>query len=218
MKLASFIVLGAVCAIMSVLYAIFNDKKGWQGFFVKALTLFCILSFSLVLSHLKAITNATSLFIALSCGVFLLGDGLNAFIEDNKNWIEKLCFTFANAILLAATISVYQTSILALAGGILLGLGLGLIAWTVGNKQNVFNVVLLVLQLALIGGCVGCGIFNVLGSLHFLTAVLVFLGSVLLLAGMFIKGLNKNNKTANIVASLMFALGLSLIASSTYFY
>lgn len=218
MKLISFACLAAVCLILSVLYAIFGRKKGWQGFFIKTLTLFCILTLSLLANYLRAITDTIGFFITLSCGAFFLSEGVGCFDEENKMWVEKLFAILASGLLLAATVTITQFNVLPLAGGVLLGFGLGFITWAFGKEKTLINSILSIVQLGLIGGVLGFSVLNILYSPHFITSLLTLAGAALILISTVMRGFNRDSKALNIIANIMFSIGLTLIAGSTYFY
>lgn len=218
MKLVSLICLAVLCLITSVLYAIFADKKGWQGFFIRGLAMFSISALSLVSVYFKGLTNAAGIFLSLAFVAFLFCEGASLIDDENKKWIATACSTVATGILLAGVIALNQFSILPLGGGLLFGIGLALVVWAFNNEKGALNNIFAIVQLALAGGIVGVAAISTISSLHFTTTLLVTVGAGLNLIGLFIKNLNLNSKAANIIANLMITVGLAVIASSTYFY
>lgn len=215
MKFVAFVCIAAVCLIMSVLYAIFGDKKNGNGFVVRAITLFSILALSLISVYLKSMTNIIGLFVSLSCGALMLGEMLD---DENKKWFCKIFMALAYALLLAAVVSIMEFSLFPLLGGLLFGLSVGFVAWAFNGEKSATNTILNIIQFILLGGAIGFGAINLLGFRRFIFSAMIFGACVFILIGTFMKYLNSENRTINMLSRVFISIGFAVIAGSTYFY
>ena len=214
MKLILYIGLAVICLITSLLYAITGSKKEWQAFLLKEIALFAILIFSITSNYLKGISDAVTLFILIMFAINLFGE-MASKISD-KVWVEKACKVVRNACLLTSVLALAKFNAISLSAGILLGVAAGLASWAFNGEKNKLYIVLNIFQLAMLGGAVGFGLSNILTSSHFILALIMFVGSTLLLIGTTFENFKKDKSIA--IARYFIMLGFILLAGSTYFY
>lgn len=220
MIIIPFACLGAVCLIMSIVYTMFNNKKGWQGLLVKCLTMFSLFLFALISANLKSIINAIALYIPVAFVVLIVSECLSCMdIDEKVKTIFSGVIKIASFALIAiSAMSLAEFNILALIGGLLLGVGLGLISWAKNKYKNLYVILIEIFNFMAICAIIGLGINAVLRSSHFISSILLLVAGVVLLVVKLMRVYGKNNKIVNIIANELYILALIVIGCSIYFF
>lgn len=220
MKIISFISLSVVCLIMSALYTLFNEKRGWQGFLIRGLATFSLLCLSLLITSLKSLTNALPLFISFSLGLFVISEFL--FLvemeEEKKGMFSGIIYALVYLLLSLSALSLANFNYIALISGVVVGGGLGVTTWLVNKNRDIVNIIANILQYVFISLIIAFAINGLIMSLHMISTVFMLIGGVLLLTSKIMKDFGKDRKVITIILNAAMMVGMIAITCSTYFF
>ena len=220
MVLIPFICLFIVCGIMSIIYTLYYDKKGWQGILVKGLTILSLIIFSMVTANLKSLNSAITLFIPISLALLLVDECLSTIENSEKINIifSGILKTISYVFFALTAMSLAEFSLLGFFAGILLGAGIGLITWGVKKYKTIEKIILEILTFIAIGFLIGLGMYAVIVSTHLVSSIMILIGGILLLAQKMMLVFGEQNKIVRIIAHEIYVFAIILICSSIYFY
>mgnify|MGYP005779488647 CR=1 FL=1 len=220
MVLIPYICLCVVCVLMSVIYTLYYDKKGWQGILVKGLTILSLIIFSMVSANLKSLNSAITLFIPISLALLLVDECLSLIESSEKvNTIFGGLLRIISCVLFALTaMSLAEFSLLGFFAGILLGAGIGLITWGVKKYKTIEKIVIEILTFMAIGFLIGLGTYAVIMSTHLISSILMLVGGILMLAQKMMLVFGEQNKIVRIIAHEVYVIAIIVISCSIYFY
>lgn len=220
MIIVPFICLGAVCLIMSIVYTILNNKKGWQGLLVKCLTMLSLFVFAMISANLMSLINAITLYIPISFVVLIISECLDCMEVDlkSKTIFQGIINIIAFALIAMSAMSLAEFNVLSLAGGILFGAGIGLISWAVNKYKDFYIIILEIFNFIAICAIIGLGINAVLLSTHLISSILLLAGGVVLLIQKMMRAFDNKHKAVNLIANELYILALIAIGCSLFFF
>lgn len=220
MIIVPFICLGAVCLIMSIVYTILNNKKGWQGLLVKCLTMLSLFVFAMISANLMSLINAIALYIPISFVVLIISECLDCMEVDlkSKTIFQGIINIIAFALIAMSAMSLAEFNVLSLAGGILLGAGIGLISWAVNKYKDFYIIILEIFNFIAICAIIGLGINAVLLSTHLISSILLLAGGVVLLIQKMMRVFDNRHKAVNLIANELYILALIAVGCSLFFF
>lgn len=220
MIIVPFICLGAVCLIMSIVYTILNNKKGWQGLLVKCLTMLSLFVFAMISANLMSLINAIALYIPISFVVLIISECLDCMEVDlkSKTIFQGIINIIAFALIAMSAMSLAEFNVLSLAGGILLGAGIGLISWAVNKYKDFYIIILEIFNFIAICAIIGLGINAVLLSTHLISSILLLAGGVVLLIQKMMRVFDNKHKAVNLIANELYILALIAVGCSLFFF
>ncbi len=220
MIIVPFICLGAVCLIMSIVYTILNNKKGWQGLLVKCLTMLSLFVFAMISANLMSLINAIALYIPISFVVLIISECLDCMEVDlkSKTIFQGIINIIAFALIAMSAMSLAEFNVLSLAGGILLGAGIGLISWAVNKYKDFYIIILEIFNFIAICAIIGLGINAVLLSTHLISSILLLAGGVVLLIQKMMRAFDNKHKAVNLIANELYILALIAVGCSLFFF
>ncbi len=221
MKIASIILLSVLCVGMGVIYTIFYKRDSWQGIVIKGLTMLSILALALISTSLREISNAMPIFITLALALLIMSETIKGSqtVDENAKLIVFSLFSFASTTLFAiSAITLSQFNVLALIGGILTGVGLGLIVCAVKKTWSLWPMVMEILVWLSIGLLLGFTLTATMIGKHLVSSVLMLVGAVLILSQKMLNKFRKDNKIFDYLENGIYVLALVLMTISIYFY
>lgn len=220
MILVSYICLAVLCLIMTVVYALFNNKIGWQGLLVKGLTMLSLLVLALVSANLKSLINAISLYIPIGLSVLLVCECLYCVeIETKQRYIFSRVLQILGYLSIAfSAMALSEFNILAIIGGMLIGCGTGLICWGIKRYNKIEIILMEIISFVAIGMIIGFGLHSLLNSSHFISSLLVFVGGIILFIQKVLTTFSGNKKVIIIISNILYIIALISISSSLFFY
>lgn len=220
MIIVPFICLGAVCLIMSIVYTILNNKKGWQGLLVKCLTMLSLFIFAMISANLMSLINAIALYIPISFVVLIISECLDCMEVDlkSKTIFQGIINIIAFALIAMSAMSLAEFNVLSLAGGILLGAGIGLISWAVNKYKDFYIIILEIFNFIAICAIIGLGINAVLLSTHLISSILLLAGGVVLLIQKMMRAFDNKHKAVSLIANELYILALIAVGCSLFFF
>lgn len=220
MIIVPFICLGAVCLIMSIVYTILNNKKGWQGLLVKCLTMLSLFVFAMISANLMSLINAIALYIPISFVVLIISECLDCMEVDlkSKTIFQGIINIIAFALIAMSAMSLAEFNVLSLAGGILLGAGIGLISWAVNKYKDFYIIILEIFNFIAICAIIGLGINAVLLSTHLISSILLLAGGVVLLIQKMMRAFDNKQKAVSLIANELYILALIAVGCSLFFF
>lgn len=220
MTMITFICLAFVCCALAVINIAFYNLKGWKGILVRGLFVFSLVAFSLIVQNLREIFNAVPMFITLGLGVMLLAEVVYVSMENDdklKPIVNGSFFTISNGLFAFSLIALAEFNVLALAGGLLTGIGFGLIVCVLNRNKGLNRIIMNILTFASIGAVVGLGLNTVLVSQHFISSIMMFAGGIFLLVHRILVVSGKG-KIALYLEKAFMSIALLLITFSMFFY
>lgn len=221
MILIPFIVLGAVSLLMGILSAIFKEKEDWRAIIVKAFTMAFLAIFALLTINLTSVINALSLFITIGIIVAII-----KMLEfSNKIDSEKIKDVYSGIleILMIVTFAVSTLSLstfnyFAGAGGLLLGLAVGLLVWAIRREEVIYKVLLKLFMYVAIGLFIGFAISGLFTSNHLISAIIIMCASVIMLVNALLKEFLPESRGKQIAIDILETVILVILVVSIYLY
>lgn len=221
MILIPFIVLGAVSLLMGILSAIFKDKEDWRTIIVKAFTMAFLAIFALLTINLTSVINALSLFITIGIIVAII-----KMLEfSNKIDSEKIKDVYSGIleILMIVTFAVSTLSLstfnyFAGAGGLLLGLAVGLLVWAIRREEVIYKALLKLFMYVAIGLFIGFAISGLFTSNHLISAIIIMCASVIMLVNALLKEFLPESRGKQIAIDILETVILVILVVSIYLY
>lgn len=221
MILIPFIVLGAVSLLMGILSAIFKDKEDWRAIIVKAFTMAFLAIFALMTINLTSVINALSLFITIGIIVAII-----KMLEfSNKIDSEKIKDVYSGIleILMIVTFAVSTLSLstfnyFAGAGGLLLGLAVGLLVWAIRREEVIYKALLKLFMYVAIGLFIGFAISGLFTSNHLISAIIIMCASVIMLVNALLKEFLPESRGKQIAIDILETVILVILVVSIYLY
>lgn len=221
MILIPFIVLGAVSLLMGILSAIFKDKEDWRTIIVKAFTMAFLAIFALLTINLTSVINALSLFITIGIIVAII-----KMLEfSNKIDSEKIKDVYSGIleILMIVTFAVSTLSLstfnyFAGAGGLLLGLAVGLLVWAIRQEEVIYKALLKLFMYVAIGLFIGFAISGLFTSNHLISAIIIMCASVIMLVNALLKEFLPESRGKQIAIDILETVILVILVVSIYLY
>ena len=215
-----FILLSVLCAGMGGVYTAFYKKTGWQGILVRGLTIVSLIALPLTTANIKSLNNALPIFVCLGLVFLLMTETL--FASNNldakpKELVFSILYSVGNVLLSLGTLSLAQFNGFGFAGGILLGLGVGLVVCAIKKYKAFYPVIVEILVYSSIGLILGFGLMAVLSSKHMVSAVFMMVAGVTLLAQRIMTSFEKG-KVMGYIANGLYVLSLLLISMTIFFY
>lgn len=221
MEIVTFVLFGVLALGMGAVSTIFHKKTGWQGIVVKGLTMLVLLSLALVSANLKELTNALSLFITLALAFLILSEVVTASneVDEKSKLIVYSVFSAVSTILFAVgAVSLSEFNVLALIGGILAGLGIGLIVCAIKKNWALYPILMEILVWLSIGLLLGFALTAVLTSQHLISSVLMLVGSVLMVLQRLLQKFGGEKVAIGYVINGVYVVALLLMTMTIYFY
>ena len=215
-----FICLTIVCVVLGVLNTIFYKLLGWKGVLIRGIGIIALLTLSLVTANLRSIGNAFPLFITIALAVNLLAEATMVSMEEGdklKPIINGVCFSVSSVLFALSAMSLAEPNILALLGGLFVGLGFGLVVCSIRKNKGGNRIVMNIISFTCVGLLMGFGISAVLTSRHLISAILMLLGGVAMLIHRTLVVCGRG-KTAGYLASAFLYFALITLSISIYFY
>lgn len=221
MILIPFIVLGAVSLLMGILSAIFKEKEDWRAIIVKAFTMAFLAIFALLTINLTSVINALSLFITIGIIVAII-----KMLEfSNKIDSEKIKDVYSGIleILMIVTFAVSTLSLstfnyFAGAGGLLLGLAVGLLVWAIRREEKIDKALLKLFMYIAIGLFIGFAISGLFTSNHLISAIIIMCASVIMLVNALLKEFLPESRGKQIAIDILETVILVILVVSIYLY
>ena len=221
MILIPFIVLGAVSLLMGILSAIFKEKEDWRAIIVKAFTMAFLAIFALLTINLTSVINALSLFITIGIIVAII-----KMLEfSNKIDSEKIKDVYSGIleILMIVTFAVSTLSLstfnyFAGAGGLLLGLAVGLLVWAIRREEVIYKALLKLFMYVAIGLFIGFAISGLFTSNHLIRAIIIMCASVIMLVNALLKEFLPESRGKQIAIDILETVILVILVVSIYLY
>ena len=221
MILIPFIVLGAVSLLMGILSAIFKEKEDWRAIIVKAFTMAFLAIFALLTINLTSVINALSLFITIGIIVAII-----KMLEfSNKIDSEKIKDVYSGIleILMIVTFAVSTLSLstfnyFAGAGGLLLGLAVGLLVWAIRREEVIYKALLKLFMYVAIGLFIGFAISGLFTSNHLISAIIIMCASVIMLVNALLKEFLPESRGKQIAIDILETVILVILVVSIYLY
>lgn len=221
MILIPFIVLGAVSLLMGILSAIFKEKEDWRAIIVKAFTMAFLATFALLTINLTSVINALSLFITI--GIIIAIIKMLEF--SNKIDSEKIKDVYSGIleILMIVTFAVSTLSLstfnyFAGAGGLLLGLAVGLLVWAIRREEVIYKALLKLFMYVAIGLFIGFAISGLFTSNHLISAIIIMCASVIMLVNALLKEFLPESRGKQIAIDILETVILVILVVSIYLY
>ena len=221
MIILPIILIGIVTLAMCVLYAIFQDVGEWQGFVVRSLTGLFLLIYAVITINLTSTINAFSLFIAIAAAITMFYEGLQTSKITSVQAKTTLSGISKALIYLTAAfgiMSLAEFNGLALAGGLLLGLGLGLVVWIIKKFKSLPEILSIIFISVALGLGVMFGINSIATTRHLASAITAAIAILLLLIGEFIVYFLKDSKVISIAISALRNFALIMLIISIYLF
>lgn len=221
MILIPFILLGAVSLLMGILSAIFKEKEDWRAIIVKAFTMAFLAIFALMTINLTSVINALSLFITIGIIVAII-----KMLEfSNKIDSEKIKDVYSGIleILMIVTFAVSTLSLstfnyFAGAGGLLLGLAVGLLVWAIRREEVIYKALLKLFMYVAIGLFIGFAISGLFTSNHLISAIIIMCASVIMLVNALLKEFLPESRGKQIAIDILETVILVILVVSIYLY
>lgn len=220
MTMIPFICLTIVCVGLGVVNTIFHKLNAWKGIVVRGLFILSLISFAMIVSNLNGINNALTLFITIGLSALLLAESVFVSMSDEDKFkpiVNGTFFAISNVLFALSLISLAEFSVLALFGGVLTGIGFGLIVCVPKKNKGLNRIIMNVITFASIGLLLGLGVNAVLTSKHMISAVLMLIGGVMMLAHRILVVCG-HGKIAGYLTRAFNTLALIAITISIYFY
>lgn len=223
MNIISFVLLTVLCVGMCVISTIFSRRDSWQGGLIKCLTLLSIVALALICGNLRELNNALPIFVVLALVVELVrlcqaGENKNDSSDNKKNIVLEILNIAVLLMLVLSAITLAKFNLLALASGILLGGGGGLI-FTAAKKIKDWKMILLnIAKYACLALVLAFSITALAFARHTVSSVVMLLGILCLLTSVIIGELDKKGTKLDYLAYALRLAALILIAVTIYFY
>ncbi len=221
MTMLPIILIGVVTLAMCVLYAIFQDMGEWQGFIVRSLTGLFLLIYAVITINLTSIINAFSLFITIALAIFMFYEGLQTSKISNlqaKTMLSGISKALIYLSVALGIMSLAEFNWLALVGGLLLGVGLGLMIWAIKKYKNASNFLSTVFIFIALGLGVGFGINSIFTTRHLISAIIAVVSMALMLLSEFLAHFLKEGKANSITSSTLRNIALIMLVISIYLF
>ena len=221
MILSSIIILAVACLVIGILQAIIGKENSWQRFLVKVLSSFALMVFAIVMANLTGVVNAYSLLIAIAFGLYILINLVEFASIDNQNakliiyYISQIIFTL---LLSFSALALAPFSPFALAGGLLLGCGIGLLIWAIKKYDNVIKIILNIIYYTVLGLFLVLSASAVMFSSHLICACSLLGGTVLEMIIRLTDTFAKESKAKTISLNILHIVAYILIIGGIYFY
>ena len=221
MIMLPIILIGVVCLAMCVLYAIFQDVGEWQGFVVRSLTGLFLLIYAVITINLTSTINAFSLFIVIAAAITMFYEGLQT-SKITSVQAKTMLSGISKALVYLSTalgiMSLAEFNGLAFAGGLLLGLGLGLMVWAIKKYKNISDILSTIFIFAALGLGVGFSINSLITTRHLISAIVTAVATFLLLLSEFLAHFLKEGKANSITCSTLRNIALIMLVVSIYLF
>ena len=221
MILASIIILAVACLVIGVLQAIIGKENSWQRFLVKVLTSFALLLFAIVITNLTGVINAYSLLIVVAYGLYVLIN-LVEFASINSQKAKQIIYYISQIIftllLSFSALALAPFSPFALAGGVLLGCGIGLLIWAIKKYDDVTKIVLNTIYYTVLGLFLVMSASAVIFSSHLICALSLLAGAVLEMVVRLTDTFAKESRAKTISLNILHIVAYILIIGGIYFY
>ncbi len=220
MELIVFILLSILCAGMSGVYTAFYKKTGWQGILVRGLTMVSLIALPLVTANIKSLNNALPIFVCLGLSLLIMTETLlasNNMIAKSRDLVFSVLYSVGNLLLSLGTLSLAQFNPFGLAGGVLLGLGVGLVVCAIKKYKAFYPVIVEILVYSSIGLILGFGLMAVLSSKHIISAIFMLVAGVMMLTQRIMMSFDRG-KVMGYISSGLYVLSLLLIGMTIFFY
>ena len=221
MIIIPIIIFGFASLIMSVFYSIFKDKENWLGFFIRNITMLLLVVYAVVTINVTSIINGLSLFIAIAMAINMFYESLQTSKIENTKAKSIIDGTTRGVMYLSialSSMSLASFSAYSLAGGLLLGLAIGMIVWAIKKTADMTVALPTMFAFTCLGVLIGLSINGILNSGHTISAILVMISSLLLLVSELFSIFLKNGKLKNVLIAEFKIIALILLIISIYMF
>ncbi len=216
-----FIILSILCVGMGAIFTIFHKKVGWQGILLRGLTIFSFLILAIVSANVKELNNALPMFVLIALGLLILSESLFASnnVDENARLITFSLLNFASIMLFAvSSITLSEFDVLALVGGILTGLGLGLIVCGFKRNWALYPILMEILISLSLGLLLGFSLTAVIVSSHFISSLFMLFGAVLMTTKHILESFCSKYKFCGYLVSALYLLSLLFMTMTIFFF
>ena len=221
MILIPFIAVGVATLLMGIIDALFRDMKNWQSLLFRALTMAFLAVFALVAVNLTSTCNALSLFISIGIVLYLVKMlDITHKIENEKT---KLIYSGVLDILIIvifalSTLSLSTFNVLAAAGGLLLGIALGLLVWAIRRDDRLDRALVRFFKYFALGLFLGLAISGLFTSNHLASAIIIICASIAMLTKEILSEFIKTSRSKQIALDILAVVILIAMVVSIYVY
>ncbi len=216
-----FIILSILCLGMGALDTIFHKKQGWQGILLKGLTIFSILVLAIVSANARELNNALPMFVMIALGLTILTETLLASnnIDEKARLITFSLLNFVSVMFFSvSSITLSEFNVLALVGGILLGLGLGLVVCGFKRNWALYPILMEILVCLSLGLLFGFALTATVVSKHFVSSLLMLFGAILMLVKHILESFFSKYKIIGYLSTAIFVISMILMTMTIYFF
>ncbi len=221
MKYLPFIILSILCVGMGTLYTIFHKKIGWQGIILRGLSILSFLILAVVSANSKELNNALPMFVMIALGLNIMSETLLASnnVDEKARLITFSLLNFASVLLFAvSSITLSEFNVLALVGGILAGIGLGLIICGFKKNWAIEPILMEILVSLSLGLLLGFSLTATIVSKHFVSGILMLIGSILMFAKHILESFCGKYKIMGYIINAIFMISLLIMTMTIYFF
>ena len=221
MILIPFIAVGVATLLVGIIDAIFRDMKNWQSLLFRALTMAFLAVFALIAVNLTSTCNALSLFISIGIVLYLVKMlDITHKIENEKT---KLIYSGVLDILIIvifalSTLSLAPFNVLATAGGLLLGIALGLLVWAIRRDDRLDRALVRFFKYFALGLFLGLAISGLFTSNHLASAIIIICASIAMLTKEILSEFMKTSRSKQIALDILAVVILIAMVVSIYVY
>lgn len=221
MILIPFIAVGVATLLMGIIDAFFRDKGNWQSLLFRALTMAFLAVFALIAVNLTSTCNALSLFISIGIVLYLVKMlDITHKIENEKT---KLIYSGVLDILIIvifalSTLSLATFNVLAAAGGLLLGIALGLLVWAIRRDDRLDRALVRFFKYFVLGLFLGLAISGLFTSNHLASAIIIICASIAMLTKEILSEFMKTSRSKQIALDILAVVILIAMVVSIYVY
>lgn len=221
MILIPFIAVGVATLLMGIIDAIFRDMKNWQSLLFRALTMAFLAVFALIAVNLTSTCNALSLFISIGIVLYLVKmlDITHKIENENIKLIYSGVLDILIIVIFAlSTLSLATFNVLAAAGGLLLGIALGLLVWAIRRDDRLDRALVRFFKYFALGLFLGLAISGLFTSNHLASGVIMMCASIGMLTKEMLAEFIKENRSKQIALHILEIVILIVLVVAIYVY